>query len=385
LPELHLEAISAIEEPDGVTPGTILRPRMPELDTLRGIAILGVLCLHGVYSSANTLTFVRTAKWIVRLTQIGWLGVNLFFLLSGFLITGILLDSKGGNHYFVSFYARRALRILPAYYLLLILLAILGHTGWAYLILCVFYLANVTTLFGVPEDYGPLWSLAVEEHYYLLWPLIVHWLSRRQVGIVAGLICVLAVLLRGLAFYKGHTAGIASFTWLVADGLALGSLLAVVVRGVMTRAQLWKLATTAIALGTVAALAGKPFGILTRDRQLGAMLQYSVIHICFAGVLLSFLLIGSSVKRGWVNVGWLQFFGYISYGLYLIHLLVFRLYDRTCQRLVPSLLPRSGRFDLVILRFTIGTALAIFLAYVSRVYFEERFLRLKTRWVEGRS
>jgi len=97
------------------------------------------------------------------------------------------------------------------------------------------------------------------------------------------------------------------------------------------------------------------------------------------------LLIGSSVKRGWVNVGWLQFFGYISYGLYLIHLLVFRLYDRTCQRLVPSLLPRSGRFDLVILRFTIGTALAIFLAYVSRVYFEERFLRLKARWVEGRS
>jgi len=193
---------------------------MPELDTLRGVAILGVLFLHGIYSSTNGMQFEGLARRVIRVTQPGWLGVNLFFVLSGFLITGILLDSKSSSRYFVNFYTRRALRILPAYYSLLILLAILGGASWTYLGLCFLYLANVTTLFGVPEDYGPLWSLAVEEHYYLLWPLIVYRLSRRNVGIVAVLICVLTAVLRALAFHLGHRVGIDSFTWLVADGLA---------------------------------------------------------------------------------------------------------------------------------------------------------------------
>jgi peptidoglycan/LPS O-acetylase OafA/YrhL len=358
----------------------VLRPRMPELDTLRGIAILGVVCLHGIYSSVNTLSFDGAAKWVIRASQFGWVGVNLFFVLSGFLITGILLDSKSSGHYFVNFYARRALRILPAYYLLLILLAVIGHATWAYLILCFFYLANVTTLFGVPEDYGPLWSLAVEEHYYLLWPVIVHRLSRRAVGVVAILVCVLTAFLRGWAFYRGHRVGIASFTWLVADGLALGSLLAVVVRGNVKRRELRTISVAAIVLGMVVAGTGAPFGILTRDRLLGAMFQYSVIHLLFAGVLLGTLLIGSSAHRRWINIGWVQFLGYLSYGLYLIHLLAFRIYDRTCRAYFPSLLVHSGQFELVVLRFVIAGGAAVALAYVSRRYFEEPFLRLKSRW-----
>jgi len=352
---------------------------MPELDTLRGVAILGVLFLHGISSSTNGMQFEGLAKRFIQITQPGWVGVNLFFVLSGFLITGVLLDSKSGTRYFVNFYTRRALRILPAYYSLLILLAILHQGSWSYLGLCFFYLANVTTLFGVPEDYGPLWSLAVEEHYYLLWPLIVYWLSRRNVGVMAILICILTALLRALAFHAGHTVGIASFTWLVADGLALGSLLAVVLRGGPTRAQLWTVSAIAMALGFAAALLGEPFGILTRNSMLGAAFQHSVIHIFFTGILLLALLVGTSRWRGWVNIGWLQFFGYISYGLYLVHLLAFRMYDRLCRAFVPSLLLTSGRFDLLILRFVVAASAAIAIAYLSRVYFEERFLRLKGR------
>jgi peptidoglycan/LPS O-acetylase OafA/YrhL len=380
MPELHLQCDSASHKrARNASPEALLRPRMPELDTLRGVAILGVLFLHGIYSSTNGLHFEGPAKWLIQITRPGWLGVNLFFVLSGFLITGILLDSKSSSRYFVNFYTRRALRILPAYYSLLILLAILRQGSWAYLGLCFFYLANITILVGVPEDYGPLWSLAVEEHYYLLWPLVVHRLSRRNVGVVAILICVTIALLRALAFQQGHTAGIASFTWLVADGLALGSLLAVVVRGTLTRAQLWILGGFTVTLGIAGALLGAPLGILTRNGLLGAAFQHSVIHIIFTGMLLVFLLVGSSRWRGWVNIGWLQFFGYISYGLYLIHLLAFRLYDRLCRAFVPSLLPTSGRFDLVMLRFTVSAGAAIAIAYLSRVYFEERFLRLKLR------
>jgi peptidoglycan/LPS O-acetylase OafA/YrhL len=380
MPDLHLECGSASQEHDRIaSPGAVLRPRMPELDTLRGVAILGVLFLHGIYSSTNGMKFGGPARWFIEITQPGWLGVNLFFVLSGFLITGILLDSKANSRYFANFYTRRALRILPAYYSLLILLAIVHQGSWAYLGLCFFYLANVTTLFGVPEDYGPLWSLAVEEHYYLLWPLIVHRLSRRNVGIVAVLICVLTAALRALVFHSGHTAGIASFTWLVADGLALGSLLAVVVRSGLARAQLWRLSGFTVTFGIAAGLLGAPFGILTRNSVLGAAFQHSVIHILFTGMLLVFLLVGTSHWRGWVNIGWLQFFGYISYGLYLIHLLAFRLYDRACRAFAPSLLLTSGRFDLVLLRFMVAAGAAIAIAYLSRVYFEDRFLRLKNR------
>jgi peptidoglycan/LPS O-acetylase OafA/YrhL len=352
---------------------------MPELDTLRGVAILGVVFLHGIYSSTNTLHFDGHARRLIQLTQPGWLGVNLFFVLSGFLITGILLDSKASARYFSTFYTRRALRILPAYYALLILLAIVGHSSWTYLGLCFIYLANVTTLFGVVEDYGPLWSLAVEEHYYLIWPLVVRYLSRRQVGAVATLICALTAVLRALAFHAGYVSGLGSFTWLVADGLAFGSLLAALVRGPLSRSQLWGLSGLTIILGTMAGLFGKPFGIMTRDRLLGAAFQYTVIHVIFTGILLLFLLIGTSRWRGLVNIGWLRFFGFISYGLYLIHLLAFRLYDRLCRSYAPSFLLTSGRSDLLLLRFAVAGCTAVAVAYLSRVYFEDYFLRLKQK------
>ncbi|MFZ0463503.1 MAG: acyltransferase [Candidatus Acidiferrales bacterium] len=91
----------------------IIRPKMPELDCVRGVAILLVLFYHGFFWSNNVTGLHGIEKAIVEATRPGWLGVNLFFVLSGFLITGILLDSRGNKHYFRSFYTRRALRILP--------------------------------------------------------------------------------------------------------------------------------------------------------------------------------------------------------------------------------------------------------------------------------
>jgi peptidoglycan/LPS O-acetylase OafA/YrhL len=359
----------------------LLRPLMPELDALRGVAILGVLALHGFYSGSSGLRgFSRPAQFFLDLTEWGWLGVNLFFILSGFLITGILIDSRKRAHYYRRFYARRALRILPAYYGLLILLAVLRQSTAAYLGLSFVYLANITPLFGVAEDYGPLWSLAVEEHYYLLWPMVVRWLNRRNLAIFAFGLCVAEPIVRALAFQHGYTNGLASYTWFVADGLASGGLLAILLRTSVSRRQVVQVSVALFLSGAALAAGGASFGILTRNRLLGAALQYSVIDVLFSGLLLFFLLAGSAPWGKLARNRTLRFIGRISYGLYLVHLLVFRMYDKACRRFAPSLLPTDGHFSIVLARFAVAGCTAILIAYLSRRFFEEPFLRLKDRW-----
>jgi peptidoglycan/LPS O-acetylase OafA/YrhL len=352
---------------------------MPELDVLRGIAILGVLFLHGFFWQYSSLHFSRPARLLLRATQPGWLGVNLFFVLSGFLITGILLDSKPRPDFYKRFYGRRALRILPAYYLLLLVLGILRQASGSYLGLSFIYLANVTNLFGVVQDYGPLWSLAVEEHYYLFWPAVVRRVRIRALAVIAVCICTFVPIARAIALERGLTAGLASYTWFVLDGLAAGSLLAILLRTTTRRVVIQRVCFALAVAALAMVIFGAPFGILTRNTLLGAALQHTVISALFSVVLLVFLLIGTSERRTWVTSRVLMFFGYISYGLYLIHLLAFRLYDKLARRFWPTLLPSDDHFALVILRFACAGGAAIGVAYLSRRYFEDRFLALKSK------
>jgi peptidoglycan/LPS O-acetylase OafA/YrhL len=181
----------------------LVRPFMPELDTLRGVAVIGVLLLHAFYWRYGDLSFGRWARIFMALTRPGWLGVNLFFVLSGLLITGILLDSKSRPHFYRRFYTRRALRILPPYYGLLVLLLVLRSSSAAFVGLSFVYLANMTSFFGVACDYGPLWSLAVEEHFYILWPTVVRKLTMRRLAWVSASIVVLVPVFRAVAFSVG--------------------------------------------------------------------------------------------------------------------------------------------------------------------------------------
>jgi peptidoglycan/LPS O-acetylase OafA/YrhL len=354
---------------------------MPELDSLRGLAILGVLLLHGFSWQYGWADFGGIVRLWLQITQQGGLGVNLFFVLSGFLITGILLEAKTKPQYYRRFYTRRALRILPAYYALLLLLLVLGSASAAFVGLSFIYLANLTNFFGVACDYGPLWSLAVEEHFYIFWPTAVRRFTPRQLAFFSLGIVVLVPILRAFSFRIGWTEGLAWYTWFVADGLAMGSFLAVVLRTAITRNQVARLCGFLIGGAVVLGAVGQPFGILTRNRGLGAGLQYTLVHAFFSGVLLLFLLLGTSSRKTWVNYGWLRFLGYISYGLYLIHLLVFRLYDRLGRHYWPALVPGRGDFGLIVFRFFVAGAVAIIAAFVSRRYLEERFLRLKDRMV----
>ncbi len=350
---------------------------MPELDTLRGIAVMGVVFLHGFSWQYSGMSFSPWARRFLTATQPGWIGVNLFFVLSGFLITGILLDSKARPNYYRRFYTRRALRILPAYYALLILLLVLRSASAAFVGLSFIYLANMTDFFGVACDYGPLWSLAVEEHFYIAWPAAVRKLTMRRLAWVSGAIVVGVPILRAISFVLGRRSGLDWYTWFVADGLATGSLLAILLRTSVTRAQVKAVCGSLLVLSILGGMIGAPFGILTRNELLGGALQLSLINVFFAGILLLFLLAGSGSAKRYVNFSALRFLGYISYGLYLDHLLAFRIYDRLCRHFLPQWIPSNGHFALVLLRFVLAGGGAIAAAYLSRKFFEERFLRLK--------
>jgi peptidoglycan/LPS O-acetylase OafA/YrhL len=366
----------------------IIRPRMPELDTIRGIAVLSVFVFHGF----EEIVWAPVARPLwqrlpLELSYQGWGGVNLFFVLSGFLITGILLDSRGKPRYYARFYTHRALRILPAYYLLLLVLFVLGRVGiirgndlGAFLGLSFIYLSNLAPLFGVYIYYWPLWSLAVEEHFYLIWPTVVRFVSTRGLGVIAGCICIIEPLLRFLALRAGREVwwagpqriGAFRYTWMYADGLALGALLAIFVRSAWgNRKALLKLAGITAAGALVATILS-----FVLPATLAVCLRGTLVNYAAPVMIAVFLLVGTGAHRSWANVRLLSFYGYISYGLYLIHGLVIEFYKAAAHTYAPSLLVGTdlGR---CCLRFAVCLVIATAIAYASRVTFEEFFLRMK--------
>src|SRR5205809_797716 len=367
-----------------------LRARMPELDSIRGIAVLLVLFYHG-FGFAYGLSGLRgIGRLFVAATLGGWVGVNLFFVLSGFLITGILLDTKARADYYKRFYFRRALRILPLYYAVLCLLVVLTraglinrHVSWAFLGLSSIYMANVTELFGIPMQYGVLWSLGVEEHFYLFWPIAVRLLSRRGIAIAGTIICIMCTSLRSLSYVLGGQAG-AGYTWLVADGLAMGAVLASLIRGPLgTRAGIRNVMWAAFASSVFLFAVGTPFGILSARHFLGMALRPIAINLFFVGIISMALRLGTCPWKTILNLAPLRFVGDISYCVYLIHMLVFELVDHVLARLNPSLPPGREHIAVMALRFFAAASFTIGLAALSRRYFENPFLRLKARFDNG--
>src|SRR5258708_213748 len=381
--DLPQDTIASVESETQSAHDTPLRPQMPELDTLRGVAVLLVLFFHGFGFEFTTHGLSGMAKLFVAATLPGWVGVNLFFVLSGFLITGILLDSNWRADYFRRFYYRRALRILPIYYAVLVVLAVLPRLGlvdrkasWGFLALCCIYLANFTVFFGVPMQYGVLWTLAIEEHFYLLWPALVRMLSRRKVVAAAIAIFFLCPMLRWVYVRLGWE--MAAYTWLYADGLALGAVLAALIRGPWgSRTGTWRMTVLLGSVSLVLFAGGFHYGIFLASRSAGLVLRHTALNLFFGALISLALLVGTSHWKILVNRPLLQFFGSISYGVYLIHMLVFDLVDHATKALRPALAATSGHFGLISLRFCLAAGTTVGIAYWSRWNFEEFFLKLK--------
>lgn len=219
--------------------------RDPRLDGLRGLAIALVMLYHAThYGLART----PLEKALGVVPSIGWSGVDLFFVLSGFLITGILLRARSSPRYYGSFYARRILRIFPLYYAVLVFFLVLvprialfasandfwypgaAREGiWYWLYLTNLQIARL----GVwqHQTLDITWSLAIEEHFYLVWPLVVRWVPERRLFDVCAVLFAAALALR-LALVAGGASPLIAYTATPArfDTLAAGAALAVLAR-----------------------------------------------------------------------------------------------------------------------------------------------------------
>jgi len=359
---------------------TWLPSYIPELQGLRGIAVLSVVFYHCHPRLEGT--------WVYSSSLWGWTGVNLFFVLSGFLITSILLEARWKPHYFRNFYGRRALRIWPVYVLVLAVCylnaqwfvgsttidAIRTAPWWAY----VLFVQNLFRL-ALPSSIGPTWSLAIEEQYYFLWAPLVRILRRPwMLGSFLATALIAAPLLR-LTHFDWITP---THTVTHIDGIAMGSLLALGLYTLPVSRRTW------LAIGLIAI----PTGFLAAATIAGgtAFLD-TALTTGFAGSVLAAIASTTGVpgdrrepsgwSRGWrgarnpintlLSRGPLAFYGRISYGLYMIHIMVFVYFGWFDARMDKYGIP--GNLAVVAFRLAASTALATALWYG----FESRILKLK--------
>ena len=335
--------------------------RITQLDGVRGIAILTVM-VHNL----NAFTF----RPFSYLTTYGWMGVDLFFVLSGFLITGILLDTKKSERYFKNFYVRRCLRIWPLYYALLLTIFVLiplvrhqeaqaifqkSDPWWSFF----FFLQNF--LVPIPTNsFGPLgvtWSLAVEELFYLVWPMFVRFRSSEQLRRVAWGIILLSPALR--LFLSLHNRIIYSNPFCRLDGMMAGALLALLVRMPSERPFRFTQYAWVILPGCACAAVA--------TEQLGARwLTFSMAITASAALIYLALFSTNAWLKYILNGRYLTFTGTISYGLYLLHKFPYDIMKAMKINAHPTVV------------FLAAFAGAYLLATLSWNLLEKPFLRLKS-------
>lgn len=355
------------------------------LDGLRGIAILAVMASH--LFAVNYAGSSAPVRVLGRIFYYGWMGVDLFFVLSGFLITGILVDSREGAGYFRNFYMRRVLRIFPLYYgvlfLLLALTPVLGIQWHGIFVPLLLYLQNFQEFnrytFSLSPDISlnHMWSLAIEEQFYLLWPLLVYVArTRRRVLVLALCLSAVALGLRVLLMAVWGNAYAAHHSMFArADSLLLGAALAMLFRDreMWPRVLRWAPWAFAGCAGLVLLSLGAGGVRVFASQYWVFCLRFSVVAVASAGLLAWSLRPG--VVASVFSVRVLRFFGKYSYGLYVLHMTFLPLLSRVGRAALFALYP-SKAFAVA------GTAALVLLlscaaAWLSFQLYEKPFLRLK--------
>jgi len=380
----------------GASAGPMRRGHMPALDGVRGLAILMVMALHFI---GGVPPADRIEDVIVGVTNYGSYGVELFFVLSGFLITGILYDARNDPYYFRNFYMRRVLRIFPLYYGVLALVFFVAplipllrgptldylveRQGWAWLYAVNVYIAlNGQWSFSYLDHF---WSLAIEEHFYLFWPLVVFALARRPRALIAvsltlafgAMLARLTGSLMGLSWWTTYT-----LTPFRLDGLALGGFIAVMARqpgGLerLTRA----LPLTAAAIGGLTAATFVWTRLVSREGLEMILPVRAALILLLLACLMLWALIAperSGTSRFFRSRA-MVFLGTYSYGLYVYH--HFISYYLTSNRTDLTLANWLGsHLAAVALQAALGMSASLAIAYLSYELFEKRFLRMKRRF-----
>ena len=303
--------------------------RSPGLDGLRGLAILMVLLTH--YGSS--LNRASLPQHVVRsIFDFGWTGVDLFFVLSGFLITGILLRTKEAENYFSAFYTRRVLRIFPLYYTSLIVMFFLvmpnlpGAPPPLVFWRKIAYFVYVQNWLPPAQWMGQYWTLAVEEQFYLLWPLVVFCARRERILTIAVGASALAVLLRfALLALHVDSESILENTFTRMDALLIGAACACLMREGAWATRLRRHANRLcfIPVIVMAAIYAVDRNFY-RESPLMGSIGYTLIDLSFAALLLALVATPGepSVLQRFFGSATMRALGKYSYAAYIWHILV---------------------------------------------------------------
>jgi peptidoglycan/LPS O-acetylase OafA/YrhL len=330
-----------------------MQQKIPQLDAIRGVAVLLVIMNHvsGKYPSLQ----------LQGIFGRGWMGVDLFFVLSGFLITKILLSAKDSDGYFKNFYARRCLRIWPLYYSVLILMFVVipflrpseaakvfearSSPWWAYPLFLQNFLIP-----SPPAATGPLgvtWSLAIEEQFYLVWPLVVRYCSYRQLRTIALTVFCVSPALR--LYLSHHNVLIYSNFFCRLDGLMAGALLALLLSSQsLVPAKYIRLAWVSLVFAAAIALLADSVQAMWIVFTFTSLSAVSLVYLALFS------------KQEWLQAAlknrFIVYTGMISYGLYLLHKIPFDMAQSLHLDRHPAIaLPigLSGGFVLAIASWTL--------------------------------
>ncbi|MBI5840699.1 MAG: acyltransferase [Chloroflexi bacterium] len=317
-----------------------MNERTKELDSLRGIAIILVIAAHTL-KRANSFTHHETLYFISNMIAFGWVGVDIFFVLSGFLITSILLRTRDDKNYFKNFYMRRALRIFPLYYicitLILFFTPILDPEYTARVPHAIPFLLLYQQNWLILSDGSGLnaylfvtWSLAIEEQFYLIWPTVVYFTRRETLIKISVGIIVLSIITRiSCTLLWDDTFLITRFFYLNTfsrfEELVSGALLAALFTNPAWKARLQPISFPVFlaALSAFVALCISVFP--NTNPALGSIpltLGVYTLAAVFSAALIATLMTHpekSTIRRVFQN-SVLAFFGKYSYSMYLLHL-----------------------------------------------------------------
>jgi peptidoglycan/LPS O-acetylase OafA/YrhL len=368
-----------------------MNKRIKTIDGLRGLAVLFVVAFHLInnqISSNPNFHHNIVTKILTETTYFGWCGVDLFFVMSGFLISSILLSNRDSANFFKTFYIRRFSRIIPIYYLLLVIFFILKHTSiydpsayifkndiplpYYFLFLQNFAMTSVNH-FG-PEAITPTWSLAVEEQFYLIIPFIVYYLKPKHLKyfiafcLLCGPICRLIIT----KYYDDNFYG--KYTLLISriDSPIIGFAIALLNRNNSFQSYV-KENLGKLQLGIFIAIIYA--AILTKFGKPGS-LNHTAIALIFGFILLLALYTTKGFLYKMLTAKWLVFVGGISYFLYLYHQVINGLLHLV---IMNQLLPIIDGYKSVAITF-LGFCITTLLAIGSYKYFESPLIKVSHKF-----
>jgi peptidoglycan/LPS O-acetylase OafA/YrhL len=390
----EVSALPSTRYEDTENPGGFFH--ISALDGIRGFAILLVLIDHLLW--ANNHTGSRLLDLLSDVRSSAFVGVNLFFALSGFLITGILISTVNVPHFFKTFYGRRALRIFPLYYTCLLVLIALtkplhflwsGQQYWA-----LVYLGNIAV--WQRNNYVNLghfninhfWSLQVEEQFYFVWPLVIYRVRRMETlvricliscAVILGIRVFITIMLGLHIFTNPYLT--ASPTFSCADNLLFGCCLAILMR-TQWRTRVLHLAPRVLGISALILLIlaipnhGLDWfrAISPIDGDFIQTLGFSLLGISSAALIAMTLRSGSVTQRIFQN-RFLRFLGKYSYGIYVFHYSIDGFLKAPIRSFLNAHLHSKGLS--VLIEALIVGVLSVIVAMLSYHLFEVHFLRLK--------